>query len=143
MNKYMKALNDYRKLESGKLTHEQFYDYVIEKCGNNVDIVINYIDNEIIKNLNEMYWAIDRRLEYYEVGCVNVLLKYTDYCMIQREFRTLVNDNSTIFLVFMNMFVSKLLEANNAIEHFHIDSVHFRGIENITVKLKGVIIKGF
>lgn len=143
MNKYMKALSEYRKLQSGKLTHEEFYDHVIEKCRKDVDNVTNTIDNGIITYLNQKYSALDYNIPYYDLDDIDILINYTDYCMIQREFRTLVNDNSTIFLVFMNMFVCKLLEANNAIEHFHIDSVHFRGIENITVKLKGVIIKGF
>lgn len=138
----MKALSEYRKLESGKLTHEQFYDYVIKKCGRNVDNVIDAIDNEIIRKLNEMYSAAPCNLEYYDIGDIDVLLKYAYHSMIQREFHTYVSNNATIFLIFMNMLIRKSLEANNSIEHFHIESVHYENGLDVNVKLKGVIIKG-
>lgn len=138
----MKALSEYKKLQNGKLTHEQFYDYVIEKCGRNVDNVIDAIDNEIITKLNEMYSTTPCNLEYYDIGDINVLLDYAYHHMIQREFHTNVSNNTISFLIFMNMLIRKSLESNKSIEHFHIETVDYERGLDIIVELKGVIING-
>lgn len=138
----MKALNEFRKLKSGKLTQEQFYDYVIENFGGCVHKIIDIIDNEIITTLNEMYGTECVNRSYYELGDINVLLNYEHDGMIQREFYNLVNNNATHYLVFMNMLITKSLEANKSIEHFHIESVHYENGLNIGVELKSVIIQG-